>query len=177
MLAAVPRRLVRAGAQVFLVMALILNTMTSGASLYVHLPIAFAAGAVLYLERGRVPLSEGLAAGAIALTALSAVAGQLAVVAPLTLPYVTIWIGLRLRVRVTSDLSYGVYIYGWPIQQLLAMAGVTVLGVLPYFTVSLLPILLIALASWSFVEAPALRLRRSRSVSQKLAGVRPPATV
>jgi peptidoglycan/LPS O-acetylase OafA/YrhL len=161
-LAAVPRRLLRAGAQVFLVLFVIANTSTHGNLPSLHLPIAFASGAILYLERHRIPFSGRLALGAVAVTVVSAIFGSLAVVAPLTLPYVGVWLGFRFQVSLTRDLSYGVYIYGWPIQSLLAMLGTTSLGVLPYFVLSLAPVLAMAFVSWTMVEVRALHLRGSR---------------
>jgi peptidoglycan/LPS O-acetylase OafA/YrhL len=57
-----------------------------------------------------------------------------------------------------EDISYGVYIYGWPVAQTL----VTLLpGVTPFelATLSIVCTLPIARASWSLIERPALPLR------------------
>ena len=72
----------------------------------------------------------------------------------------------------TWDVSYGVYIYGWPIQQLVVMICISVFGVAPapliLFVLAMGPIGVIAMASWVFIERPALswswptkRLQRS----------------
>jgi peptidoglycan/LPS O-acetylase OafA/YrhL len=58
-----------------------------------------------------------------------------------------------------SDLSYGTYIYGWPVQQSL-IALVPGIGVAPLLLFSLAIVPLFALASWNLVEKPALRLKR-----------------
>ncbi len=57
-----------------------------------------------------------------------------------------------------NDLSYGTYIYGWPIQQLLVLYG---LGVSPLVNamLAIAVVLPIAYLSWRFVEKPALRLK------------------
>lgn len=62
-----------------------------------------------------------------------------------------------------TDISYGTYIYGWPVQQSLevffpglGVAGLTVTAVL------IVPLL--GLASWRYVEEPALRLKRVSAV-------------
>lgn len=58
-----------------------------------------------------------------------------------------------------GDYSYGVYIYAWPIQQLLlwAYAGMSAHALLGY---SAGLSLVCAILSWHFVESPALRLKR-----------------
>lgn len=55
------------------------------------------------------------------------------------------------------DLSYGVYLYGWPVQQLVVSAGAST--PLAVFALSVPPVLLLAGLSWRFVEAPALALK------------------
>ena len=59
------------------------------------------------------------------------------------------------------DISYGVYIYGWPVQQLVLMSFMSLTGSPPrpeiLFALSLLVLAPIAFASWLLVERPALR--------------------
>lgn len=62
--------------------------------------------------------------------------------------------GLRYRCRV--DLSYGVYIYHWPIATLLVLAGGTALTQVGYTLLALALAACAALLSWHFVERPAL---------------------
>lgn len=58
------------------------------------------------------------------------------------------------------DISYGVYLYGWPSQKLVIFAGVgTALAV---FGLSLAMAVCLAWFSWKFVEAPALRLNNAK---------------
>jgi peptidoglycan/LPS O-acetylase OafA/YrhL len=57
-----------------------------------------------------------------------------------------------------GDLSYGVYLYGWPVQQLVVEAWPGV-SALVNTCVSIGISLLIAYFSWRFVEEPALRLK------------------
>jgi peptidoglycan/LPS O-acetylase OafA/YrhL len=66
------------------------------------------------------------------------------------------------------DLSYGVYLYAWPIQKLLIQF---VPGILPWTVTALTSgiAIVFAYASWTFVEAPFLRLKvQSRSRTQDL---------
>ena len=102
--------------------------------------LLFFAGAALQLSRRKVPLWLG---------GVSAVAFPF--LGPLALP--TAVLGLARPGKLPADLSYGVYIYAFPIQQVLAAYGqlnlaTAVLGVLPF-----------AVASWFLVERPALKLK------------------
>jgi peptidoglycan/LPS O-acetylase OafA/YrhL len=79
----------------------------------------------------------------------------------LPIAYLVLWAGARLPVRWgrRTDLSYGVYVYGWPVQSVLSLAGGAVLGPVGFAGVALLSAGAIAALSWRFVESPALRLR------------------
>ena len=63
------------------------------------------------------------------------------------------------RFKYQSDVSYGVYLYGWPVQMLLVWL---IPGITPTF---LFPVALIlsyglGYASWNWIEKPALQLKR-----------------
>jgi peptidoglycan/LPS O-acetylase OafA/YrhL len=151
-----------------LVAFVLLNAWTGGTSLYLHLPVAFLTGMALWVYGDRVLATTAAAAAILAVTCLASGAGVLGVIAPVTLPYLAVWLATRLPVRWSFDLSYGVYIYAWPIQALLAEAGVTRLGFLPYLATCVLFIVPVAALSARLIEMPALRLRAAR---------RPPALV
>ena len=78
-----------------------------------------------------------------------------------TLPYVVLWIGLASVPVLRSagrrgDFSYGLYLWGYPVQQVV----VDLFGHLPAWQNLPLVLLLtggLAVASWRLVEAPALR--------------------
>lgn len=61
-----------------------------------------------------------------------------------------------------ADLSYGLYVYAAPVQQLLVLYGARRLGVGLYAALGLAGGLLLATVSWYAVEKPALRLKRRR---------------
>jgi peptidoglycan/LPS O-acetylase OafA/YrhL len=65
-----------------------------------------------------------------------------------------------------GDYSYGVYIYGWPVQQVLANAFPS-LGPLGLFACAGTVTVGIAAMSWHFIEAPALRLK-SVSIADRM---------
>ena len=55
-----------------------------------------------------------------------------------------------------NDLSYGVYIYAFPLQQLLVMMGAAPLGIVGNTLIATVLSLGMAYLSWRFVEKPAL---------------------
>ena len=61
-----------------------------------------------------------------------------------------------LRHRLRADLSYGMYVYHWPIETLLATAGATALTQVGFTVAAVILAASVALASWYLVEEPAL---------------------
>jgi peptidoglycan/LPS O-acetylase OafA/YrhL len=71
------------------------------------------------------------------------------------------------RARLTPDISYGVYLYGWPTQKIfIVLFGITS----PYllFSAALPVVALFGLLSWKLIEEPSLR-RKTGSI--KLASI------
>jgi peptidoglycan/LPS O-acetylase OafA/YrhL len=99
-------------------------------------------GLVIALVAGRRSLffADNVAGAAVAVL----VAPTAAVLAPLS------------RFLRGVDISYGVYLYAWPIQQLVAMYDITGSPWL-FIVISGLITVLVALASWHLIEQPAMR--------------------
>jgi len=139
---------------------------------------AFLGGAVVQVLIGRVSLRTPLALVAIAGAALLVVAvdrwgAQLA--APLV-AYALLWLSTVLpspAIARRHDISYGVYIYAFPIQQLLVYAGAPGLGLLAYDVLAAFATAAVAVVSWRLVERPALRYARRRAA--RAGGPRPTA--
>ena len=132
----------------------------------------FLAGAVMYLYRDSVPSSGLLAALAVVLAVAFAGLGLFEPLAAVLVAYVMLYAGSRLplsRVGRRNDVSYGMYVYGFPVQQLivLAMGGSALLPVWAFAIVSVALTIPLAWVSWLCVEKPALRLRR-RDLSGRL---------
>jgi peptidoglycan/LPS O-acetylase OafA/YrhL len=130
----------------------------------VQLLAIFGVSALMYVHRERIPLR--LDFGFVALAALVAALGTGAehVVTTVCLPYLVLTAAYRLPKRASvitrhGDISYGVYLLAFPIQQaLLAMfAGLD--HPIALFAASFVPVFLLAFASWRLVERPALRFK------------------
>ncbi len=101
----------------------------------------------------------------LATTALAAsvTCGQWSFIMPLALPYVVLFLGARLpfqKVERWGDFSYGIYIFSFPLQQLLAHWGVAGASLPVYLAASLALSIAAGVLSWFCVEKPALRLGR-----------------
>jgi peptidoglycan/LPS O-acetylase OafA/YrhL len=80
--------------------------------------------------------------------------------------YLVIYLAFAGRIVIPAtrfgDLSYGLYIYGWPVQQVVVRA---LGGAAPWWQVLALAlpvVLVLAALSWRLVEAPALTLKRAK---------------
>lgn len=121
--------------------------------------IMFASGALLYQWRDAIPARWSL----VALSAIVVLAaGQLPdyrIVAGLPLAYAVVVSGALIktkRLRLRTDLSYGMYIYAFPTQQLLAICGLFTLHPLVFFVIATVATLPLAALSWFLVEKSAL---------------------
>lgn len=122
--------------------------------------LMYEAGVLLYLFRKRIPVSWPLvvsAAGVIVLSA--AVVPDYRLVAALPLGYVLLGLGSLVtsdRLRLRNDVSYGMYVYGFPVEQLLAHTPVGDVPLLVFCTVAIICTYPLAALSWFFVEKPAM---------------------
>lgn len=134
---------------------------------------AFFAGALAYMLRRRLDVSWGMTFVwflVIAASAALGVAGAFAAF-PLFLVMIRLSDALPLSfIDARHDVSYGLYIYGWPVQQLILLAAVPAGLPLPVFViVSLLATVPFAVFSWVAIERPALGLKR-RQLMQPVVG-------
>lgn len=88
-------------------------------------------------------------------------------IAPWLLAAVVVWLaGLpvahHFERKVGGDYSYGLYIYAYPVQQMLAFYEAPRLGLMTYALLGACITLLIAISSWHLIERPALSLKGTR---------------
>lgn len=123
----------------------------------------FAAGALLYLFAEFIPVSWPLLVTAAVVTIpLLFMLPDYQPIAAVPLAYLavagaTVFRSPRLLDR--HDLSYGVYIYGYIVQQILALLGIHTAGYVVFVGAALVLTAPVAALSWLLVERPALRLK------------------
>jgi len=128
----------------------------------------FAMGTVFYLFRDRITLSgRGAAISAAALFALMFWDPLAHAAFAIFGSYLVFWFAFNVPVLKTSkvdnkvDISYGLYLYAWPIQSTLIYVFRDI-DPITHCLISLILASLAGLASWKLVEEPALRFVRNR---------------
>ena len=160
----------RVGPTVALWLALVLVVALTPENPGFFLPLAFVSGSLV--QQARVPLRWWVALAAVGVILLGTAVGAFLVVTTTAGAYLIVWLAHRTHpVHLRWDLSYGTYIWAFPVQQMIAKTWA-----LPWWAnVALtLPVVLsLAAASWLLVERPAislkdwpLRLRHSEPVNR-----------
>jgi peptidoglycan/LPS O-acetylase OafA/YrhL len=124
----------------------------------------FACGAIVWAFAERIPATWWMATLAAIWLLAAAFAGQIFLFGGLAIAYLCIWLGARLpewfhRIGRQHDVSYGLYLYAFPVQQVLTAAGVGRWGVGAYMSLAVLATLPLAFLSFVVVERPALALK------------------
>lgn len=135
----------------------------TGLQTMLRLPMLFAGGAIFYRLGGSIKLSWLGCIGLVAVTVLAYGSFAYNALLFIATAYVLMWLSL---VPVSSwlpepkdDISYGVYLYGWPVQQALhALAPAW--GAWLLMAPSLALTAVVSFVSWKLVERPALNLKR-----------------
>ena len=125
----------------------------------------FMIGASIYLYADRVPMRAWLAVlAAIVFVASAALLTNYRTIGAVPLAYLLIYCaaGLRWNVRLKTDLSYSVYIYHWPVEQLLMLTILARLPTAAFVMASIVLVVPVALASWYGIERSALRRKNAR---------------
>ena len=121
-----------------------------------------------------IPARWSLVALSAALVAGSTLLPNYRLLGALPLAYTIIVSGALLRnrrLRLGTDLSYGVYIYAFPIQQLLIISGIGRVNPIMFAVIAAIATLPLAALSWFLVEKPAMSLK---SRLKRRASARPP---
>ena len=129
---------------------------------FIELAPYFFAGAVLYVLRDRAPMHWSLAVCSAVGVGIVPALGAPSVLVALPLGYLLLWLGVVLPLRGVgrrNDISYGMYMYGFPVQQVLVLLGVHHGGLPLYVLLSILATVPVAALSWFAVERPAQRLK------------------
>lgn len=131
--------------------------------------VMFLTGALLYQFRNVIPARWSLVALSIVIVLAGSLLPNYRLVAAIPLAYAIIVSGTLIhhkRLSLRTDLSYGVYIYAFPMQQVLVICGLASLNVFVFTVAAFIATVPLAAASWFAVEKPAIslksRLRRTR---------------
>lgn len=145
---------------------------------FLRLLAYFSAGALLYSLGARVRADWRLSLVSVGLLGIFAMLRMVDLLGALPLAYLVLSFGAFCPVVWGSrrDLSYGVYVYGWPVQQTLVVLGVSHLGPALYILAAMILVMPLAWLSWVLVERPAIRMgRRWSAPSVAPFGEHPPA--
>jgi peptidoglycan/LPS O-acetylase OafA/YrhL len=130
---------------------------------YARLAALFALGVFFQVNREFIPVSGYLASALVLLAYLLHGTPRFGVIFGLAIGYCSLWFAYGLRLKGFErwgDYSYGVYLWGFPIQQLLAL-GIERPAPMLVFVLAVPITLLVAVASWHWIEKPALSLKHS----------------
>jgi peptidoglycan/LPS O-acetylase OafA/YrhL len=122
----------------------------------------FLAGALLYRFRDLIPARWSLVAVSIVIVLAASLLPNYRVLAAIPLAYAIIVSGALIhnqRLRLKTDFSYGVYIYAFPVQQLLVICGLAFLNPFAFAIVATIITLPLAALSWYLIEKPAISMK------------------
>ncbi len=128
----------------------------------------FMIGATMWVHRDHIPIASPLALLSISLLVLGAFGILKMTVFYIGLSYLTIYVSIARPWPIelhksVGDLSYGIYLYGFPIQKSVIVSGlIKSLTPLSLTFVSLPIVLILAYASWWVIERPSLQWRKKR---------------
>lgn len=130
----------------------------------VNLMLTFMFGSVLAVYSKQVPFSDGLGVLSGIVLLLTLRSGGFSTVGLAAGAYFVMYLGARLggplrKVGAKNDYSYGVYVYGFLVQQILAYFGVYRWGYLPYALIALVISFGFAWLSWHVIEKNAMALK------------------
>lgn len=151
--------------------------------------VMFLAGALLYQFRDVIPARWSFVAVSVGVVVATSLLPNYRLLGAIPLAYAIIVSGALIsdkRLRLRTDLSYGVYIYAFPVQQLLIICGLGVVNPILFALIATTATLPLAALSWFVVEKPAMslksRLTRKTPPEREVAaridsfGIGPPST-
>jgi peptidoglycan/LPS O-acetylase OafA/YrhL len=134
--------------------------ITEGAS--ARFAMMFLAGTLLYQVRNVIPARWSFVALSVAIVLIASLLPNYRWLAAFPLAYALVVSGALIhnpRLRLRTDLSYGVYIYAFPIQQILVICGLAFLAPPVFAIIAAALTLPLAALSWFLVEKPAMSLK------------------
>lgn len=128
-----------------------------------QLAAPFAFGTLVQLCIDKVPFDDRLGIGMLIIAGLCWWRGGWFLFGQYAFAYGLIWFGTRVKALSRwdrrADLSYGIYIFGWPIMFLAAALNIQSAGWFVYLLVVVVAVHVYAFLSWTLVEKPAMDLK------------------
>ncbi len=123
----------------------------------------FAFGMLFALWGDKIPIDDRLAAFALVLALVTYDVGGWNIYGQYGFCYVLMWFAIR-ATRLNNwerfgDMSYGVYIFAWPLMTFGAFFGLQDHGWLVYHVVIVVAVHIAAFISWHLIELPAMSLK------------------
>jgi len=139
---------------------------------FLYLLAFFAAGVLLYAWQDRIPLTNRIALCALVITAVCFQVHQIVFVATLPYAYLILWFGAHApgwmkKVGTRNDFSYGIYLYAWPVQQVLVAYDLQRHGLWIFNITAMAASLALAMVSWFVVERPATEWARRVTATRR----------
>lgn len=130
--------------------------------IYLHLAGYFVLGIMIYLYRGKLIISLPIVFAAILLSFITNKSPIYSFTFPIALSASIFGIAYLTKplagLEKLGDPSYGIYLWGWPMQQVIAISFAGA-GRLIHWVLALTLAAMIGYASWHFIEKPAMRLK------------------
>lgn len=129
----------------------------------------FMVGVLAELYAEHIPMDGRIAVGAFGyMIASCGIHGDYQVIGAPGLAYVLLWLAVAAPVpfQLRNDISYGIYMYHWPIILMLIWIGLDDVGVVIFTVLSVGLTAAAATASWVYVERPMMRFRHAYWVTQ-----------
>lgn len=136
----------------------------------VSLLLFFTMGAIFYLYRDSIVYKNKYVILSAIVLVVAARNGFYGLVSPVLYPYFVLYVACRFpyfkNIDRKADYSYGIYIYAFPVQQLLSALGFNKHHYIVYSVVTLLITIPFAVLSYHVVEKPALKLKKKHKPAE-----------
>lgn len=129
---------------------------------HLHVVVMYMVGVFYWVNRKSVPMNPWILFVLILFAATVQGTPKFSYAYTLLLPYLIWCIGFTPGIfwfNRLGDYSYGVYLYGWPVQQAVSAINPS-LSYLQNTTISIIVALIFGIFSWRFIERPALQLKK-----------------